>query len=140
MGFQWFVQQGHCSIPLMHGAVATHGVLFGNVRWTTAFLWLWATRGGPRPLLGKRGWSVRLSVLRCLAVCPHRQSPTNLVIIPERIVEKWRPTFRFRSAIGNETSLFSTNQQNDLWGHFTDRKCHYLSCALRNKTDLDARS
>ena len=45
-------------------------------------------RGGPRPLLGKRGWSVRLSALRCLAghaARPHRQSPTHLVVIPEQV-------------------------------------------------------
>ena len=118
-----FVQQGHCSIPLMHGAV-------GDAR--CAVRQRATSCGGRRPSFGrravgdawwatpptwKRGWSVRLSALCCLAghaACPHWRSPTHLVVIPEQIMEKWRPTFRFISAIGEETSLFSTNQQNNL--------------------------
>ena len=75
-----FVQQGHCSIPLMHGAVGDarcavrqravdDGLPLADV--------LWATRGGPRPLLGKRGWSIcaALPGRSCRAPPPAKPHP-----------------------------------------------------------------
>ena len=73
---------------------------------------------------------------------------------PRTDLREVRPTFGFGSAIGDETSLFSTSQQNNLWRRFihfsfclhktnsgiTVRKCHYSICARVHKTDLDTQS